>query len=157
MVRQQLGLDLGAGAELAIEAFMAAPFLQQQVIFQGHPGEVGHQLAMAAMHIAPARATGRAEHVKASPLETAGHHRGADQGPLTPMLGHHLIQAGHQAGLTRRGQQAGVVEADQLAEQVPAAFGRSAMELLAPQASIGMEGQQQGPLGLHQASCHQGH
>ena len=64
---------------------------------------------MAAMDIAPARATGWAEHVETPPLATAGHHRGADQGPLAEMLGYHLIQAGHQTGLTRRGQQAGVV------------------------------------------------
>ena len=109
MVRQQLGLNLGAGAELAIEAFMAAPFLQQRIVFERHASEVGDQLAMAAVVIAPLRATGWAEHVKATPLETAGHHRGADHGPLSPMLGHHLIQAVHQAGRPRRCQQAGVV------------------------------------------------
>ena len=31
------------------------------------------------------------------------------------------------------------------------------MELVPPQLAIGMEGHQQGPLGLHQAGCHQGH
>ena len=109
VVRQQLGLDLGAGAELAIEAFMAAAFLEQRVVFQGNAGEVSHQLAMAPVPITPARAAGWAEHVKASPLATAGHHRGADQGSPVPMLGHHLIEASHQAGLTGRRQQAGVV------------------------------------------------
>ena len=64
---------------------------------------------MAPVHITPARAAGWAEHIQASPLATAGHHRGADQGSPVPMLGHHLIQTGHQAGLTRRGQQADVV------------------------------------------------
>ena len=149
-----MGLDLGAGTELAIEALMAAPLLQQQVVFQGHPGEVGHQLAMAAMHIAPLRTAGWAKHIQTAPLATAGDHRGAQQGGPAKVASHQLIKTSHQAGLASASQQAAIIEVGQLAQQIAVALQRGAVKLLPPEAAIAMEGQQQGPLGLHQAGRH---
>jgi hypothetical protein len=78
VVRQELGLDLGADAELAIEALVAAHVLLEQFVLQRHAGEIGHELEMAAVHLAPAEAAAAAEHVEAAQLAVAGHHRGGD-------------------------------------------------------------------------------
>ena len=62
-VRQQLGLDFSTDAELAIEPLMAPHGLEQGLVFQSHGGKVGHQLQVAAMHLAPGKALPIAEDV----------------------------------------------------------------------------------------------
>ena len=83
-VWQQLGLDLRADDQLTIEAFVAAPVLLKNLVLQGHPGEIGHELEVAAIHLTPAIAPPTTEHVQPSPLTIArhdggGHHLGRTQ------------------------------------------------------------------------------
>ena len=84
IIRQQLCLDLGTDAELAIQPLMAAQFLGQQLIFQRYGGEIGHQLQMAAVHLTPTEALPGAEHIEAGMAVAAGHHRGGLQAASPP-------------------------------------------------------------------------
>ena len=78
VIRQELGLDFRTGGELPIHAFVAARFLQQLFTFDRHTGEIGHQLHVAAVAIAPVQAAARTHHVEPPAAATASHHRGGE-------------------------------------------------------------------------------
>jgi hypothetical protein len=152
-VGKQLGLDLGTGAELAIEALMAAAVLLQQLGFNRHPGEVGHQLHMAPVDIAPGQPLGAAEDVEATARPVAGHHGGAEQLHLPQQPAHLQIELGDFLLFSQTG---GQIQLPQLAQQLSAAGRRTGLGVLPPEAPIGVENHQQTSLRCHQPGGDQG-
>ena len=147
VIGQQLGLDLRARTELAIEALMAPHGLLQGIIFQGHGAEIGHQLQVASMHLTPGKALAPTKDIKPPPLHAAGHHRGGKHLATAQQAAYPLVEQG----------QLPIPEGCQLTHQLGTAIPRRCLELLAPDAAIFVKHHQHGPLCLHQPGCHQGH
>ncbi len=92
VIRQQLSLNLSANAELAIHPLVAARLLEHQVVLHRHPGEIRHQLHMAAVHITPGQRTRTAEHIETTALTPPCHQRGGKQPCPAEVTLHQMIQ-----------------------------------------------------------------
>ena len=156
-IRQQLGLNFSADAELAIKTFVALHRLQQGVVFQGDTGEIGHQLQMAAVHLTPVQVGAGAKHVEAPPLLAARHHRGADQTAIAQHPPHQMVEVGHHSRIAIGHGQLPIGHRRQLAQHLTAALRWDGLEHLPPEAAILVKHHQQGALSLHQPTGHQGH
>ena len=156
-VRQQLGLDLGADAELAVQAFVSAPVLLENFVLQGHPGEIGHELEVAAIHLAPAVAPPATEDIQASPLAIARHDGGSHHLGRTHQATDQRVQRRHNGFPTSLGRERAIGEGGDLPQHLAATIASGGLEMVSPQPAVVMEDHQQAALGLHQPRGSQGH
>ncbi|CAI8321116.1 MAG: Uncharacterised protein [Cyanobium sp. ARS6] len=73
MIRQQLGLNLGTDAELAIHSLMQTGLLEHLIVFDRNTGEIRHELHIATVRITPDQRARRVEHIETPTLATSGH------------------------------------------------------------------------------------
>ena len=155
-VRQQLGLDLRADAQLTIQAFVAAPVLLENLVLQGHPGEIGHELEVAAIHLAPAVAPPATEDIQASPLAIARHDGGSHHLGRTHQATNQGIQRRHDSFPTCLGRERAIGEGGDLPQHLATTIASRGLEMVSPQPAVVMEDHQQAALGLHQPRGGQG-